>query len=327
MEADLGIPTALFAPPVREVVEVGQSQIGFINIFAYPLFQAVADIMPAMGFCVEELERNRGFWEEKISVEQAKITEMKKRRGRRDSDDSMAREGEFSPRHLSMALAGATMVGESAEEGAEEGKGGGGAEGRKSITRPALPSGLRNASSAAELDSPSEASRPVTGTAAERRSETTEGSTSASTGVPTSASDWASQATGKTEGEERGRAAEASCASTRGTSVGSCEDKAGAAARARGAAKASGAARSSSSPDLRHKGSVVRVVGEGEAEGEAGGEAKGARESIVTTMRSLARKPSRNRFRFWKKRGAGAGAEAAPPLPVSAVLGPPEGGR
>ncbi|KAF7879197.1 hypothetical protein EAF04_000395 [Stromatinia cepivora] len=73
MEQDLGIPTALYAPPVREIIELGKSQIGFMNMFAIPLFGGVTDVMPSMGFCVEELERNKAAWENRIAIEQEKM--------------------------------------------------------------------------------------------------------------------------------------------------------------------------------------------------------------------------------------------------------------
>lgn len=95
MEQDLGIPSALFAAPVREIIELGKSQIGFMNMFAIPLFQGVTDVMPAMAFCVEELQRNKAGWEEKIAVEQE--------RARKNSDDSTTRDGMFSPRTMSLA--------------------------------------------------------------------------------------------------------------------------------------------------------------------------------------------------------------------------------
>lgn len=95
METDLGIPSALFAAPVREIVELGKSQIGFMNLFAIPLFQGVTDVMPAMGFCVEELQRNKAGWEQKIAEEQEKL--------RKDSDDSTMKDGMFSPRTMSVA--------------------------------------------------------------------------------------------------------------------------------------------------------------------------------------------------------------------------------
>ncbi|CCU82746.1 high affinity cAMP phosphodiesterase/cyclic-nucleotide phosphodiesterase [Blumeria hordei DH14] len=70
MEKDLGIPTALFAPPVRETIELGKSQIGFINLFALPLFEGVVEVMPAMLFSIRELLQNKSAWQDKISQNQ-----------------------------------------------------------------------------------------------------------------------------------------------------------------------------------------------------------------------------------------------------------------
>lgn len=95
MEQDLGIPTALFAAPVREIVELGKSQVGFMNMFAIPLFQGVTNVMPAMEFAVNELQRNKSAWEDRIQEEQAKA--------RHDSDDSGVMDGVFSPRTMSLA--------------------------------------------------------------------------------------------------------------------------------------------------------------------------------------------------------------------------------
>ncbi|TVY30062.1 3',5'-cyclic-nucleotide phosphodiesterase [Lachnellula hyalina] len=94
MEKDLGIESALFAAPVREIIELGNSQIGFMNMFAIPLFQGVTDVMPAMGFSVDELHMNKSAWLEKISEEQA--------RARRESDASAMNDGMFSPRSMSV---------------------------------------------------------------------------------------------------------------------------------------------------------------------------------------------------------------------------------
>ncbi|KAF2399452.1 HD-domain/PDEase-like protein [Trichodelitschia bisporula] len=68
MEIELNMPTTLFGgPPVRDnIVKMGESQIGFINIFARPLFEAVTDILPAMQFSVSELVNNKTIWERKI---------------------------------------------------------------------------------------------------------------------------------------------------------------------------------------------------------------------------------------------------------------------
>ncbi|KAH8815665.1 hypothetical protein F5884DRAFT_187352 [Xylogone sp. PMI_703] len=91
MEVDLGIPTALFAPPVREIIELGKSQIGFMNMFAIPLFQGVTDVMPDMAFCVDELHRNKAAWESRIEQENA--------RGR---IDSLAVDSMYAPHTLTL---------------------------------------------------------------------------------------------------------------------------------------------------------------------------------------------------------------------------------
>ncbi|KAI9746700.1 MAG: 3',5'-cyclic-nucleotide phosphodiesterase [Claussenomyces sp. TS43310] len=89
MEADLGMPSALFAPPVREIIELGRSQIGFMNMFAIPLFQGVSDLMPAMTYCVDELQKNRTIWQDEIASEQERL--------RKNREDTLSREGTLSP--------------------------------------------------------------------------------------------------------------------------------------------------------------------------------------------------------------------------------------
>lgn len=93
MEQELGIPSALFAAPVQEIIKLGKSQQGFMNMFAIPLFQGVTDVMPGMEFCVEELNRNKAIWGEKIATEQARLTRT----------DSILADGMFSPRQMSLA--------------------------------------------------------------------------------------------------------------------------------------------------------------------------------------------------------------------------------
>lgn len=68
MEQELQIPSCLFGgPPVRDdLIKLGESQIGFMNIFARQLFEAVADILPGMRFAVDEILINKTIWEKKI---------------------------------------------------------------------------------------------------------------------------------------------------------------------------------------------------------------------------------------------------------------------
>ncbi len=74
MEKDLGMPSVLFGgPPVRDsIIKMGESQIGFMNIFALPLFQAVTDVLPAMDFAVREMQCNMKIWNGKIEDEKLK---------------------------------------------------------------------------------------------------------------------------------------------------------------------------------------------------------------------------------------------------------------
>ncbi|KAF1815717.1 HD-domain/PDEase-like protein [Eremomyces bilateralis CBS 781.70] len=70
MEKELEMPTTLFAPPERDnLTKLAKSQIGFINIFARPLFEQVSHVLPGMAFSVEELITNKQIWEHKIAVE------------------------------------------------------------------------------------------------------------------------------------------------------------------------------------------------------------------------------------------------------------------
>ncbi|KAF2461574.1 hypothetical protein BDY21DRAFT_89974 [Lineolata rhizophorae] len=76
MEEELQMPTTLFGgPPERDnIVKMGQSQIGFINVFAQALFGEVTNILPSMQFTVDELATNRKVWERKIQEEKDKQT-------------------------------------------------------------------------------------------------------------------------------------------------------------------------------------------------------------------------------------------------------------
>jgi hypothetical protein len=71
MEIELGIPTQLFGgPPVRDdVVKMGESQISFINVFARPLFENVAKLLPGMSFAVDTILENERVWQSRIREE------------------------------------------------------------------------------------------------------------------------------------------------------------------------------------------------------------------------------------------------------------------
>ncbi|KAL1311716.1 hypothetical protein AAFC00_001816 [Neodothiora populina] len=74
MEKELDLPTCLFGgPPDRDdVIKMAESQIGFMNIFAGPLFEGMTHILPAMSFGIKEMGANRLVWERKIDVEKSR---------------------------------------------------------------------------------------------------------------------------------------------------------------------------------------------------------------------------------------------------------------
>ncbi|RDA90682.1 hypothetical protein CP533_4666 [Ophiocordyceps camponoti-saundersi (nom. inval.)] len=69
MENDLQIKSSLLAPPKKDMASLAKAQLGFMNMFAIPLFQGVADVMPAMRYTVDELEINKKLFEQKLDDE------------------------------------------------------------------------------------------------------------------------------------------------------------------------------------------------------------------------------------------------------------------
>ena len=93
MERKLGIPTTLFGgpPEIGNITKLANSQIGFMNIFACPLFEAVTDILPGMQFAVDEIKANQQVWK-------AKIEEAKAKEGATSGVEEFRSEGFQSPR-------------------------------------------------------------------------------------------------------------------------------------------------------------------------------------------------------------------------------------
>lgn len=370
METELVIDTTLFAPPNRAIIPLGRSQTGFINTYGIPLFQGVADIMPAMAFCIKELNNNMACWVHKISVEETRIEAAKGNSGRKDSDDNVPRDDARSSGSLSLENNGSKSAVDSnkstSQPESEAPNESSNSSKSKSTSRPALSNASKHNSMASEMGNPPRlppseqlnrdenvpvgsrptssvsgsrmGSRPVTWdegslggsrpatsasgqqsgvkdkeaardctrramsemggnvTYTQRRSETTDGTTS----VPSS-NDWtSSQGTsthaGKTDGNETSKV----CPSTARTSVNSSEDR---------LAHPLAHLKSVSTPDLRgekdRRGEQVEDVGVGSS--------KTPREGIRATMRNLTRKPSKSRFMlFWKKKSA----EEVPPVPA-----------
>lgn len=64
MEEDANIPTCLFGgpPPAGDVKDMAERQISFMTIFVAGLFERMTDILPGMGFAVDEIEKNKVIW-------------------------------------------------------------------------------------------------------------------------------------------------------------------------------------------------------------------------------------------------------------------------
>lgn len=67
MEKELEIPTSLMAPPLTERASQFRSQLNFMSMFALPLFQVVADILPNMRYTVGELTGNFELFQKKVA--------------------------------------------------------------------------------------------------------------------------------------------------------------------------------------------------------------------------------------------------------------------
>lgn len=59
------MPSCLFGgPPVlNDTIKMGSSQVGFMTIFGFPLFQKVSVALPNMKFTVDQLESNKATWQ------------------------------------------------------------------------------------------------------------------------------------------------------------------------------------------------------------------------------------------------------------------------
>lgn len=71
IEKELEIPTCLMGgPPVKEdVIKMGGSQIGFMKLFAIPLFSGIMEVLPKMSFGIDSINNNRLVWEDKVAAE------------------------------------------------------------------------------------------------------------------------------------------------------------------------------------------------------------------------------------------------------------------
>ncbi|KAI5926621.1 HD-domain/PDEase-like protein [Camillea tinctor] len=102
MEEEIGIPSSLIAPPKKDFLSLAKAQLGFMNLFAIPLFQGVTEVLPDMQYTVLELNKNKHHFEK--SVEEIPGMEEETRR--------LFTEEALSPRVTDLAKNLATQPGD-----------------------------------------------------------------------------------------------------------------------------------------------------------------------------------------------------------------------
>ncbi|KAF4768103.1 hypothetical protein N7455_000158 [Penicillium solitum] len=73
MEREVGMETALFGgpPELGNIYKLATGQIGFMSIFALPLFEGISDLLPQLQFTTDHILRNQAQWQE-LSNEELK---------------------------------------------------------------------------------------------------------------------------------------------------------------------------------------------------------------------------------------------------------------
>ncbi|KAI9372789.1 hypothetical protein BJX61DRAFT_542369 [Aspergillus egyptiacus] len=74
MEREVGMETALFGgpPELGNVYKLATGQMGFMSIFALPLFEGVSDILPGLRFTVDHIRSNHTRWHYLADLERRK---------------------------------------------------------------------------------------------------------------------------------------------------------------------------------------------------------------------------------------------------------------
>ncbi|KAI2637354.1 HD-domain/PDEase-like protein [Xylaria nigripes] len=66
MEQEIEIPSSLISPPKKDFTSLAKAQLGFMKLFAAPLFQGVAEVLPQMQYTVTAIEKNRRHFEKAL---------------------------------------------------------------------------------------------------------------------------------------------------------------------------------------------------------------------------------------------------------------------
>ncbi|KAJ5245908.1 hypothetical protein N7468_000891 [Penicillium chermesinum] len=108
MEKEVGMETALFGgpPELGNIYKLATGQIGFMSIFALPLFEGVSDLLPTLQFTADHIRDNQAQWQQLANDEMRK-------QGLQVEDP---KENTVSPRSRSPARPGETDGVDEAEE-------------------------------------------------------------------------------------------------------------------------------------------------------------------------------------------------------------------
>ncbi|KAF2972164.1 hypothetical protein GQX73_g1442 [Xylaria multiplex] len=77
MEDEIGIKSSLVQKPQKDFLSLAQAQLGFVKLFAIPLFQGVAEVLPQMQYTVSEVEKNTRHFENALERIQGMTEESK----------------------------------------------------------------------------------------------------------------------------------------------------------------------------------------------------------------------------------------------------------
>lgn len=71
MEKEVGMETALFGgpPELGNIYKLATGQIGFMSIFALPLFEGVSDLLPTLQFTADHIRGNQAQWQQHANDE------------------------------------------------------------------------------------------------------------------------------------------------------------------------------------------------------------------------------------------------------------------
>lgn len=71
MEKEVGMETALFGgpPELGNIYKLATGQIGFMSIFALPLFEGISDLLPQLRFTADHIRRNQAQWQKHANEE------------------------------------------------------------------------------------------------------------------------------------------------------------------------------------------------------------------------------------------------------------------